>query len=760
MDINNEAESIKKYIYIKFEDILENEEKQDKINNNNDEVKDSISVKNNQFEKVASGIENIINNKRQSILVQSYHESRIEQEIGKCDLGGNGEEDILEKNYKFLRIMDIKRNENFGTTYMLLNKPSALSLRVISKKADLFILRKHDVINISKAYPSIWNKIRKNAMFNMIAIKKKTLSTLRNYCSSHGIKLDSTKPKKSQRIDPINLFEIKELMEIEKLKQEEENLVKGKSKSIKEKAKKAKSITKRRKEKSQTQILNQKDFINNVKSKLINKYSGGNSNLKLLKTLVNNKISCELNNYKTMRFQHELNNFKIESNFSKRTKSKLIPSIIKENDDEEKNIGQMKNYDSSYKARKQDEIKNLKELVNNEEDKNKKLKNSIILDNKSNDTDKIYINEEDKLYPNTLSNFQPDFASFLKKKIFRKQHKSKKYYKLMCLKLIDLLKNNKTTLYKNNNKINQKINNDNINNNNLSNNIKFKNKNKDLISNSNIISDLNKNNDLLSSVSDIEQSTIFEEDKLSISKNNSFIIKSIYNNLNQVSNGKYGKNQRMQKDIQEYVKFYQNNNNFDLIKNSRTISKINKKSNKENSFLELLGNLSEIKSFSDNNSEKNDINPLMKSEQSKCLIKHSSIKKSRNGAKNSVKLAQKFIESSETKRNKNLKGKENKEFNYERKKSKTFIKSIFKNNINDKNKIENCNKSQSRDSLNELSRINLEIGLRNINFEEVKERTLNKLQANIEKNSNKQKIKEKKNNNIGDEKIHSNCYIF
>ena len=156
LDIKFPEESIKRYIYEKFEDIIEIDKEN---NNNNDKTNKSITKENitQQFEKINNGFQNILNHKN-TLSGQSYHESHIEQEIGKCDLGGS-EDDIEERDNKYLHIMYIKRNEHFGITYMLLNRPSPLSLRVKSKKADIFLLRKHDATIISKAYPRIWKLI-------------------------------------------------------------------------------------------------------------------------------------------------------------------------------------------------------------------------------------------------------------------------------------------------------------------------------------------------------------------------------------------------------------------------------------------------------------------------------------------------------------------------------------------------------------------------------------------------------------------------
>jgi len=116
---------------------------------------------------------------------------------------------------------------------MFLNRPSPLSLRVKSKKADIFLLRKHDASIISKAYPRIWKLISEKAFHNMIEIKNKTISTLKSYCSCYGITLDNKyEPKKTQKLDPLSMFKIKELMELEKVKKEEEKIQKSKHKTL------------------------------------------------------------------------------------------------------------------------------------------------------------------------------------------------------------------------------------------------------------------------------------------------------------------------------------------------------------------------------------------------------------------------------------------------------------------------------------------------------------------------------------------------
>ena len=77
------------------------------------------------------------------------NESHIEKEIVKCDLNGEGE-DFEIGNYQFLHILSILQKEPFGKLYLLLNKSSPISLRVKSKKVDLFLLRKKMQVILEK----------------------------------------------------------------------------------------------------------------------------------------------------------------------------------------------------------------------------------------------------------------------------------------------------------------------------------------------------------------------------------------------------------------------------------------------------------------------------------------------------------------------------------------------------------------------------------------------------------------------------------
>ena len=116
--------------------------------------------------------------------------SNIEQEIAKLDYDGD---DFEVGNHQFLNILDILKNEHYGEVYMFLQKPSPLSLRVKSKYSQLFLLRKHEAMMVSKAYPNVWKKIYQKSYHNMKSIKKLTQKIVIHYCQNYGHKYDNRK---------------------------------------------------------------------------------------------------------------------------------------------------------------------------------------------------------------------------------------------------------------------------------------------------------------------------------------------------------------------------------------------------------------------------------------------------------------------------------------------------------------------------------------------------------------------------------------
>ena len=90
-------------------------------------------------------------------------------------------------NCIYLRILDIRKNEHFGALLMFLNKRSPLSLRVKTKKAELYFLKKIDAIEISSSYPNIWKRVNRASFHNLKQIKKIMHKIIKHFCETYGI---------------------------------------------------------------------------------------------------------------------------------------------------------------------------------------------------------------------------------------------------------------------------------------------------------------------------------------------------------------------------------------------------------------------------------------------------------------------------------------------------------------------------------------------------------------------------------------------
>ena len=200
IDLDNPLISIDNYLGQKFEDI--NEKMETKVDNSMIMNK-SVNNIGQKMEKAQTEIRSLLRTK------DELNNSNIEQEIGKCDFDGD---DFDVGNHQFLTILDILKNEHYGEVYMFLQKPSPLSLRVKSKYSELFLLRKHEAMQISKAYPNVWKKIYRKSYHNMKSIKTITKRIVIHYCNNYGHRYDSNKGLDIIRHDSDNFINNLELL--------------------------------------------------------------------------------------------------------------------------------------------------------------------------------------------------------------------------------------------------------------------------------------------------------------------------------------------------------------------------------------------------------------------------------------------------------------------------------------------------------------------------------------------------------------------
>ena len=196
IDLDNPLLSIENYLGGKFEDI--NEKMNTKLDNSLMEGSANMSLRK---EKATTVLKSFLKTK------EEFEEENIEQEMAKKDFNG---EDIEIGNLQFLNILDILKNEHYGIVYMLLKKPSPLSLRVKSKYCQLFLLRKNDTMQISKAYPNVWKKIYYKSYHNMKSIKYITKNIIINYCKNYGLKhsLENSKDSEDNKHETHFLFKL------------------------------------------------------------------------------------------------------------------------------------------------------------------------------------------------------------------------------------------------------------------------------------------------------------------------------------------------------------------------------------------------------------------------------------------------------------------------------------------------------------------------------------------------------------------------
>ena len=121
----------------------------------------------------------------------TFEDAYFYKEIGKIDFSDFGNK-IEKNNYGHIRIVDINKYEYFGDICIYFGKPAPLSLKVKSRYAELFLLRKKDMLLISKIYPNIWKRIYNKSYFNLLAIKKITFNELIKYYMKDEMSIHTT----------------------------------------------------------------------------------------------------------------------------------------------------------------------------------------------------------------------------------------------------------------------------------------------------------------------------------------------------------------------------------------------------------------------------------------------------------------------------------------------------------------------------------------------------------------------------------------
>ena len=196
IDIDNPEESIKHYFNINFQGITSDKEMK-KIEEANKKLNHShlISSKNiKDFENVKFMLNDAVKNQVKFLFNSAYEDTSILDKTTYDNINKKNSLDFLKNepikneqgNFKYIKIIDIRKNENFGELYMFMRRPSPLSLRVKSKFAELYLLPKKCAFSIANNYNNIWRNIHKNDFHNMLSIKHKTFNILNKYIEING----------------------------------------------------------------------------------------------------------------------------------------------------------------------------------------------------------------------------------------------------------------------------------------------------------------------------------------------------------------------------------------------------------------------------------------------------------------------------------------------------------------------------------------------------------------------------------------------
>ena len=482
------------------------------------------------LKRVKAELDTVINYKNKTNIYSSINESNIGKELGKMDFGG----EIFEENdYQFIHIINISKNESYGSVYMFLSKPSPLSLRVKSKKAELLLLRKNDAHEISYRYPNIWAKYFKKSYINMLSIKSIAIHKIKHYWINLGKELFKSFQTKKENTDSISC--------VRNTSDNNQNDNKG------------------------IANINIKDF-ENINNDIKNNGTSLVSNNKLYKS---NRMSLgSIKSIKNLTFKNsELNKY---ISFNKDTNIINKKSLKKLNSKNHRGSFTITNHKNII-----EEKRSLKKTYNTQFGSNfffknnssfnkitdiypKKLKTSCVISRNEFPSE---INKRNKLSSQiskrNIQNLRIEYLKKLKRKI-KKLKKAKKYYKDLCKKIyLKEQSNNEKKIFDNDNlcennnldSFDKKIlNKKNYNSINTIENGKSKN-----------LPDINISRSSKETTSFFSSTKTFNVDDISISSPIQFTYNSKYKNLDYYSLGEYSKNRNLRKSTLKFIQFYISN---------------------------------------------------------------------------------------------------------------------------------------------------------------------------------------------------------
>ena len=454
---------------------------------------------------------------------------------------------------KYIKIIDLRKNEHFGDALMILNEKSPVAIKVRSKNAELLFLQKTDATEISNVYPNIWKRIVNKSLFNMNQIKNIIKKKIILYCELNDIHINPELKKKY----------IENVQTGKKVTFDNEGELKLKSSKNKEKLKSTiKTIIPE---------VDESQFITNLKNSSISKIGEKTPTENL--SNVNKKISLKKNKSK---IKNDSSSFTVEEK-NKSINEKNIKDkttlIFNDNNDKKKmennnRIGTSKIFEIIQK--------NINSVLEGKiDDKNKKNYNfkSNILTQKDWKSDEMKSNSnktfnscnsnnlDDKSFEriNEEQYFNEDFdINILNKHILMNNFDKNNFIYHKRIKILETKENSDNSIFLGNNynKMNKLLSEDNISEINYekvlidNKSVNTDNRNNKInIYNNIVINNSNKNDNCLNENYNKQNKFLLLENSPAAS----FTINSTYENINKLSSYKYATNPIIRQKIKKIL---------------------------------------------------------------------------------------------------------------------------------------------------------------------------------------------------------------
>ena len=195
IDLNDPYNSIRHFLLHNFAGISKKEEK--KINNNTNNlrrVNSILTIKSKNFKDLKNEIDNFLLDNQKTVINKNslIDNNGISMDLGRMNFTENDiEETKIHGDNHLIKIIDIRKNEHFGDVQMLLQKPCPFTIIAKSRIAEILLLRKNDVIILSKAFPNIWRRIYNKSYHNLVSIKELTFKKLKRYYNTYFYNKDN-----------------------------------------------------------------------------------------------------------------------------------------------------------------------------------------------------------------------------------------------------------------------------------------------------------------------------------------------------------------------------------------------------------------------------------------------------------------------------------------------------------------------------------------------------------------------------------------